>query len=81
MMLKKAKYYFVNNKNNFSSLPKYDSYKKYFIKITDIYEDYGKVMVKYFMSTHGIFGDMTVSEFINSSLIFSVHPLQIYLLV
>lgn len=66
--------------NNIIRYIKNNPQEKYFIKITKIYTDdeNGEVMVRYFVPTCGISGNITSSEFMSSPLIFAVHPVQIY---
>jgi len=68
----------------FKSLVKYfknDNRSPYFVKIYDLYstEDEG-VLVKYHIINTRITNTISVHEFVNTPLIFGVHPYQLYLL-
>lgn len=82
MQFRKGIYQLLKYGNNIIEFIRNNPQEKYFIEITEIYtnQESGEIMIEYFIPTCGVTDDITSSEFLNSPLIFAVHPMQIYLL-
>lgn len=82
MYIKKGIYHLLSLVKKMTTFYKQSPTDKYFVNITEIHQNKITLMtmVKYHILTCGIHGEMPYDKFITSSLIYAVHPMQIFLL-